>query len=87
MIAILEFILDFIVSMAGMALTLIVDVCEFTLGILGGIASLLITLAGFAFVLALLAIFIRRRKKAAQSDLLVDENGETFTSFYRQEKE
>lgn len=88
MIHLLSDVFDFCIHLVRLALTLGADALEFALAALGGLASLVLTLGGFALLAALIVIFVRRRRrKAVQSDLLVDENGETFTSFYRRQAE
>ena len=93
MINFLGGIVDFAFDMAGMAIDLAMGAIELVFGILGGIASLIVSVFGLALVVLLAVVFVcrhrrRSRKKDAQrSDVLVDENGETFTSFYHQKEE
>ena len=93
MISFLGGMVDFAFGMVKMAFDLAFGAVEFAFGILGGIASLLFSIIGVALMVLLVVVFIRRRrsrktgKARQQSDVRVDENGETFTSFYRQGKE
>lgn len=88
MIELLGSIVGFAFDMVSMAITLVFDVVEFVFGLLGGILSLAFTLGGFALVIALICVFIRRRrrKQETKETVFVDENGEEFVSYYHQEK-
>lgn len=89
MISFLGGIVEMVFGLVDMVLSLAFGLIEMVFGLLGGLASLLFSLAGFALVIALVVVFIRRRgkKKAEPDGQLVDDNGEVFTSFYHQQAE
>ena len=91
MIDFLGGMLELIFGLVEMVLGLVFGAVEFVFGLLGGIASLLFSLAGFVLIAALIGLFISRRRKARartqDNSVLVDENGETFTSFYHRQEE
>ena len=81
---------EMIFGIVEMALELAFGILDAVLGILGGVASLIFSVFGVVLVIALVAVFVSRRKKKQQpqkNGVLVDENGETFTSFYHQNQE
>ena len=82
---------EMIFGIVEMALELAFGVLDVVLGVLGGVASLIFSVFGVVLVIALVAVFVSRRKKkqkpAQNNGVLVDENGETFTSFYHQNQE
>lgn len=90
MIDLMSGIFDMTFGAVEMAFGLVGGVFDFVFGLLGGIVSFFFWLLGIGLALLLLVIFVRRRSRkggANDGSVLVDENGETFTSFYHQNDE
>ena len=89
MIELLGTILEFVFDIISLALTIAFDAVEFVFGLLGGLFSLLLSLGGIVLVVVLVTVFIKRRRARQQKEqrVFVDENGEEFVSFYRQQEQ
>lgn len=85
MIELLGGIVEFAFDVVGMALSLVFDGVGLVFGLLGGLLSLVFTFGWIALAVGLVAVFIRRRKRAARQTAFVDDDGEEFVSYYHQE--
>ena len=85
MIELLGSIVEFVFDVVGMALSLVFDGVGLVFGLLGGLLSLVFTFGWIALAVGLVAVFIRRRKRAARQTAFVDDDGEEFVSYYHQD--
>lgn len=85
MIELLGGIISFVFEIVGFVLEIVFGAIGFAFELLGGILALAMSLGGIILVLVLIHTFIQRRSKRREH-LLVDENGETFVSFYDQQQ-
>ena len=87
MIELFAGIFEFIFDMVGLVLGLVFDAIGLVFGLLGGLLSLVCSLGGIILVVVLVRWIVKRRREAKKDpDVLVDENGEEFVSYYAQEK-
>ena len=88
MIELLETVFEFVMDVLVFGVSIVVDALELVAGVMGGLFSLLLSLIAIVAIVVLVCIFFRRRRNKQEQEqrVFVDENGEEFVSYYRQEE-
>ena len=87
MIELLGLIFDFVFGVIGFVFGLVFDVFGLVFGLLGAVISIATSLIGFVIVVAIVRWLVKRyRARKAQEKVFKDLDGESFVSYYAQEK-